>query len=282
MREKEGHPSGKETEKANTVAADPERIGTGTQIVGGSARVDRSRAAGRVIELRGIIFQSDNHSVIGAWLIRPIQMFDRRLGGLGKSVFGPPLAMHVGLHVVIEGGREFVVEQLFGTPWHAFVDGVSWTPLEVFRARDRGGWDVTVPASAFRKIDDRIIKDAIEFLNSIRSRPYFSEDCPTFVERAFGRRRLFADSPTARWLGFGVRIGDPALPLLRPEVRLDRRTERLLRAWSLRTLPDPITSWNAPNARFLLHRLVFLGGFLLAGLMFGLLRQREGIQGVKE
>jgi hypothetical protein len=189
--------------------------------------------------------------------------------------------MHVGLHVVIEDGRDFVVEQLFGTPWHAFVDGVNWTPLEVFRARDRGGWDVTVPAFAFRKIDDRIIKEAIEFLNSIQSRPYFGEDCPTFVERAFGRRRLFADSPTARWLGFGVRIGDPALPLLRPEVRLDRRAERLLRAWSLRTLPDPITSWNAPNARFLLHRMIFLGGFLLTGLLLGLLRQRGGIQGVK-
>jgi hypothetical protein len=263
------------SEKANIVAAYSARVRTATQPAGRPARVDRDSPVGRVIELRGIIFQSDNHSVLGAWLIRPIQMFDRRLAGLGKSVFGPPLAMHVGLHVVIEDGREFVVEQLFGTPWHAFIDGVSWTPLEVFRARDRGGWDVTVPASAFRKIDDRITKEAIEFLNSIQSRPYFGEDCPTFVERAFGRRRLFADSPTARWLGFGVRIGDPALPLLRPEVRLDRRAERLLRAWSLRTLPDPITSWNAPNARFLLHRMIFLGGFLLTGLLFGLLRARS-------
>jgi hypothetical protein len=236
------------------------------------ARLDPCRPAGRVVELRGIIFQSDSHSLIGAWLIRPVQMFDRRLAGLRQSAFGPSLAMHVGLHVIIEDGREFVVEQLFETPWNAFVCGVAWTPLEVFRARDRGGWDVTVPASAFRKIDDRIIKEAIEFLNGIRSRPYFSEDCPTFVERAFGRRRLFADSPTARWLGFGVRMGDPALPLLRPEVRLDRRTERLLRAPLLRTLPDPITSWNAPNARFLLHRMGFFAGFLLTGLLFGLLR----------
>jgi hypothetical protein len=46
-------------------------------------------------------------------------------------------------------------------------------------------------------------------------------------------------------------------------------------------LPDPITSWNAPNARFLLHRMIFLGGFLLTGLLLGLLRQRGGIQGVK-
>jgi hypothetical protein len=37
------------------------------------------------------------------------------------------------------------------------------------------------------------------------------------VERAFGKRRKFADSPTARWLGFGLRVGGPALPLLRSE-----------------------------------------------------------------
>jgi hypothetical protein len=239
-----------------------------------SARSDSRRPVGRVVELRGIIFQSDRHSLIGAWLIRPVQMFDRRLAGLKQSAFGPTFAMHVGLHVVIEDGREFVVEQLLETPWNAFVSGVAWTPLEVFRTRVRG-WDATVPATAFRKIDDRVVKEAIEFLNSIRARPYFSEDCPTFVERAFGRRRLFADSPTARWLGLGLRIGDPALPLLRPEVRLDRKTERLLRAPLLRTLPDPITSWNSPNARFLLHRMFFLGGFLLTGLLFGLLRARS-------
>lgn len=238
-----------------------------------SANMGQSHPPGRVTELRGIIFRSDNYSFIGAWLIRPVQTLDRWLAGLRQSTFGPPLAMHVGLHVIIEGGREFVVELLFGTPWHAFVDGVNWTPLEVFRARDRGGWDLTVPATAFRKIDDRIVREAIDFLNSIQSRPYFSEDCPTFVERAFGRRRLFADSPTARWLGLGVRMGDPALPLLRPEAPLDRRTERLLRAPLLRTIPEPITSWNSPNARFLLHRLIFLGGCLLAGLLFGLLRQ---------
>jgi hypothetical protein len=234
-----------------------------------------SCAVGRVVELRGIIFQSDSHSFIGAWLIRPVQMFDRRLAGLKQSAFGPFFAMHVGLHVVIEDGQEFVIEQLLETPWNAFVSGVAWTPLEVFRKRIRGGWDVTVPATAFRKIDDRIVKQAIEFLNGIPARPYFSEDCPTFVERAFGRRRLFADSPTARWLGLGVRIGDPALPLLRPEVRLDRRAERFLRAPLLRTLPDPITSWNSPNARFLLHRMFLLGGFLLCGLLFGFLRARN-------
>jgi hypothetical protein len=274
--ERGGRRSGKETTKVTVVAVDSVSLHPEGPSAGIAARVDWRLPPGRVVALRGIIFQSDSHSLIGAWLIRPVQTFDRRLAGLRQSAFGPSLAMHVGLYVTIEDGREFVVEQLIETPWNAFVSGVNWTPLEVFRARDRGGWDVTVPATAFRKIDDRIVKEAIEFLNSIRSRPYFSEDCTTFVERAFGRRRLFADSPTARWLGFGVRMGDPALPLLRPEVRLDRRTERLLRASLLRTLPDPVTSWNSPNARFVMHRILFLGGFLLAGLLFGLLRQSTG------
>jgi hypothetical protein len=267
--------SDRECDQSGQKLAGTDSLRTKGQNAVTSVRSDPSRPVGRVVELRGVIFQSDSHSLIGAWLIRPVQMFDRRLAGLKQSAFGPSFAMHVGLHVVIEGGQDFVVEQLLETPWNAFVSGVAWTPLEVFRTRIRGGWDVTVPATAFRKIDDRVVKEAIEFLNSIRARPYVSEDCPTFVERAFGRRRMFADSPTARWLGFGVRIGDPALPLLRPEVRLDRRTERLLRAPLLRTLPNPITSWNSPNARFLLHRMFFLGGFLLCGLLFGFLGRRN-------
>ena len=50
---------------------------------------------------------------------------------------------HAGLHVVLEDGREFVVEQLFGTPREDFLDGLNWTPLETFRVRDHRGWDVT-------------------------------------------------------------------------------------------------------------------------------------------
>jgi hypothetical protein len=118
--------------------ADSENFSVERRSVARSANLGQSHPPGRVIELRGIIFQSDNYSFIGAWLIRPVQTLDRWLAGLRQSTFGPPLAMHVGLHVIIEGGREFVVEQLFGTPWHAFVDGVNWTPPEVFRARDRG------------------------------------------------------------------------------------------------------------------------------------------------
>jgi hypothetical protein len=125
-----------------------------------------------VKELRGIIFQSDRRSVVSSWFIRPIEMLDRRLVGLGRSPSNPSLAMHVGLRVVIEDGSEFVVEQLFGTLQKDFTDGLNWTPLDTFRARDRGDWDVTVPATAFRQIDEAIVNQATAYLNTIPVRPF--------------------------------------------------------------------------------------------------------------
>jgi hypothetical protein len=180
---------------------------------------------GRVQKLMGIIFQSDQKSVLGSWIIRPVEMLDRWLAGLGRSPDNPSLAMHVGIHVLIDDGREFVVEQLVGTAFEDFVDGLNWTPLETFRARDRGGWDVTIPATAFRGIDNDIVEGPIDFLNMISVRPFFDEDCTKMVERAFGKRRMFADSPAARTVGFGLRVGDPTLALLRPDFRLDDRSE---------------------------------------------------------
>jgi hypothetical protein len=213
---------------------------------------------GRVAELRGIIFQSDAVNVLGAWIIHPVETLDMQLAGLGRASGSPPLAMHAGLHVVLEDGREFVVEQLFGSPREDFLDGLNWTPLATFKARDRRGWDVTVPATAFRQIDQRIVEEVIEFLNNIRGRPFLGEDCTTLIERAFGKRRLFADSPTAQALGFGMRVGDPALALLRPEVRLDQNAERLLRANLLRALPDPTTQWDSPNGHLWIRRALGL------------------------
>jgi hypothetical protein len=158
---------------------------------------------GRVQKLMGIIFQSDQKTVLGSWIIRPVEMLDRRLTGLGRSPDNPSLAMHVGIHVLIDDGREFVVEQLVGTPFEDFIDGLNWT-LETFRARDRGGWDVTIPATAFHGIDNEIVEGTIDFLNVISVRPFLDEDCTTMVERAFGKRRMFADSPAARTVGFGL------------------------------------------------------------------------------
>src|SRR6202045_3964218 len=128
---------------------------------------------GRVASFRGIIFQSDAVSVLGAWIIRPVETLDMLLAGLGRSSDSPALAMHAGLHVVLEDGREFVVEQLFGTPREDFLDGLNWTPLETFRARDHRGWDVTVPVTAFRQVDEDVVHEAVEFLNRIHGRPFF-------------------------------------------------------------------------------------------------------------
>jgi hypothetical protein len=220
---------------------------------------------GQVAKLNGVIFQSDAVNVLGAWIIRPVETLDLQLAGLGRSPSAPPLAMHAGLHVVLQDGREFVVEQLFGTPRENFVDGLNWTPLETFRARDHNkGWDVTVPATAFRAIDESVELEVIAFLNRIHGRPFFGEDCTTLIERAFGKRRLFADSPTAGALGLGMRVGDPALPLLKPEARLAPDAERLLRADILRGLQDPTAQWDAPNGHLWIRRglgwLLFLGG----------------------
>src|SRR6202047_3118403 len=213
---------------------------------------------GRVAELRGIVLQSDAVSVLGAWIIRPVETLDMLFAGLGRSPDSPALAMHAGLHIVLEDGREFVVEQLFGTPREDFLDGLNWTPLETFRTRDHGGWDVTVPATAFREVDESVVHEVVKFLNSIRGRPFFGEDCTTLIERAFGKRRLFADSPTARALGFGMRVGDPALALLKQEVHLDQSAERLLRADFLRALPNPTTEWDSPNGHLWIRRILTL------------------------
>jgi hypothetical protein len=94
-----------------------------------------SRRPGRLKELKGIVFQSDNPSIIGSWFIRPVENLDLQLAGLGRTGDDPPLAIHIGLHVLIQDGREFVVEQLCGSPRENFVDGLNWTPLETFRAR---------------------------------------------------------------------------------------------------------------------------------------------------
>jgi hypothetical protein len=205
-----------------------------------------------------VIVQSDKTSWLGGWLIRPVKMLDLHLAGIGREIGSEPLAIHAGLHVELEDGHSFVVEQLFGTPRENFVSGLNWTPLETFKARDHAGWDVTIPSTDFRKIDQDIIGEVIEFLNRTEGRPLFGEDCTGLVERAFGKRRLFADSPTARLMGFGMRVGAPALILLRPDAKFDPETERLIRADVLRALPgalpDPNADWDDPNGRLWIKR----------------------------
>ncbi|MBV9672206.1 MAG: hypothetical protein JO076_05195, partial [Verrucomicrobia bacterium] len=205
-------------------------------------------------------------------------MLDLRLAGLRHSVNSPPPAIHAGLHVLLENGKEYVLEQLFGTIRENFVDGLNWTPLETFRVRDRGGWDVSIPATAFRGITDELVEQTLEFINHIPQRPFFGEDCTMLIERAFQGRRLFGDSPFAQRLGLGLRVGDPALPLLRRDAKLDEKATKLLRADVVSRLPDPTEAWNAPNARLRVRRALF--SLLLAGICVGLIRysDRHGVR----
>ena len=233
-----------------------------------SLPTSKAERPGRVVKLNGVIVQSDRTSWLGAWFIRPIEMLDLHLGGIGREIGSEPLAIHAGLHVELEDGRRFVIEQLFGTPREDFVNGLKWTPLETFKARDHAGWDVTIPPTDFRRIDQNIVCEVIEFLNGIEGRPFFGEDCTSLVERAFGKRRLFADSPTAGLIGFGMRVGDPALMLLKSEAQFDRETERLIRADVLRALPNPVADWDAPNGRLWIKRGLF--AFTILALATGL------------
>jgi hypothetical protein len=113
---------------------------------------------------------------------------DLHLAGIGREIGSEPLAIHAGLNVELEDGRRFVVEQLFVTSRENFASGLNWAPLETFKARDHAGWDVTIPSSDFRKIDQSTICEVIEFLNRIEGRPFFGEDCTSLVERALGKK----------------------------------------------------------------------------------------------
>src|SRR5262249_51805189 len=156
------------------------------------------------------------------------EAIDRWIVGILPSPLDPLLAMHAGVHVVIDGDKEYVAEQLVGSFDLDFRNGLNWTPYEKFRERDRGGWDVTLPGTAFRAVDDAAVAETGERLDAIDGHPFIGEDCTAFVERAFGEQRLFADSPLLRTLGVGVRIGDPALPLVKLDARIEEPARSLL------------------------------------------------------
>ena len=117
-----------------------------------------------------------------------------------------------------------------GSLFEDFEDGLNWTPVERFQGREGAGWDVTVPATCFRAVDEAVVGRVVDYLNTIKGRPFFGEDCIKFIERAFGGQRLFGDSPTGMALGIGLRVADPALPLLRRDAELEPRAAYLLRA----------------------------------------------------
>jgi hypothetical protein len=168
---------------------------------------------------------------------------------------------------VLEDGREFVAEQLVGTLFEDLRDGLNWTPLEEFQKREGAGWDVTVPATDFRWINDAAVEEAIVNLNTAPGHPFLGEDCTMFIERMFGGRRLFGDSPTGQALGLGLRVGDPALPLLREEANLDERAKKLLRLSVVSQQAVAFAAHDAPNARVWLGRAIVWS--VLLGLVAG-------------
>jgi hypothetical protein len=217
---------------------------------------DNAQRPGRVEVIRGIVFQSDGRSTVGRLFIRPFEAIDRWLIGVLPKPGQPSLAMHAGIHVQIEDRGDYVVEQLVGSWYLDFRDGLNWTPYQDFARRDRGGWDQTVPAGCFRGVDERVVEGALQRLNAMRGHPFIGEDCTAFIERALGKRRLFADSPLLRGLGVGVRIGDPALPLLRRDAPLVPAARERLQFETIKTLPDALASAGSPNARLTAHRLL--------------------------
>ena len=215
--------------------------------------------------IRGIVLQNDGQSTVGRMFIRPMEAVDRWIARVLPEPHEPPLAMHAGIHVVIDGEKDYVAEQLVGSMYLDFRNGLNWTPFDRFRARDHGGWDVTVPPTAFRGIDEEAVEDAVRSLNRIQGHPFVGEDCTAFVERAFGGRRMFADSPLLRWFGISVRVGDPALPLLKPDADLPDDVRRKLQFENIKQLPDALAAAESPNFQLWVHRLIpaiALGGLL--------------------
>jgi hypothetical protein len=53
-----------------------------------------------------------------------------------------------------------------------------------------------------------------------------------------------------------MRVGDPALMLLRSDAQFDPETKRRIRADVLRALPDPTTDWDDPNGRLWIKRVL--------------------------
>ena len=227
---------------------------------------DYADQPGRVTAIRGIVFQNDGQSTIGRIFIRPLEAMDRWIVGVQPRKGDPPLAMHCGIHVVIDGVRDYVVEQLVGSLYLDFKNGLNWTPYEKFKERDRGGWDVTVPSPAFRQVHAAAVDETVQRLNTIQGHPFAGEDCTAFVERAFGGRRMFADSPLLRSLGIGARIGDPALPLLKPDAQLDDRARTLVQFEKIKDLPDALAGADSPNVQVWVRRLAPL---VLVGAVLG-------------
>jgi hypothetical protein len=169
-----------------------------------------------------------------------------------------PLANHAGIRVRVVGAdrrvRAYVVEQQTGTLEQTLDNALSWTPWRAFRLREgRGGWDVTVPATAFEGIEPSDVTQAIDALNQESGRAFYREMCTSFIERIFGGRQLFDDVEAIDWLvpGPGPHIPEPAAPRFKANARLSRRARYLLRVDELPAVHSAVgvaQSADAPDA----------------------------------
>jgi hypothetical protein len=193
---------------------------------------------GQVVAIDGVVFQCDIDHPVSSLLIRPVEELSRRFRGLTAASLsgGVPLANHAGIKVRIRGAdgrvRPYVVEQQTGTLAQTLDNALSWTPWYAFKMREgRGGWDATVPATAFEGIGPSDVAKAIDALNQETGRAFYREVCTSFIERIFGGRQLFDDVAVLDWLvpGPGPHIPEPATPRLKPNARLSRRARYLLR-----------------------------------------------------
>lgn len=212
---------------------------------------------GRVVGIDGIVFQCDADDPISSLFIRPIQELSLRFRGRPRRAasLGVPLANHAGIRVRMAGddGRvhAYVVEQLNGTLVQSVADALSWTPWRDFKLREgRGGWDVTVPATAFEGVERADVLAAIDALNREPGRAFYREICTAFIERIFGGRQLFDDVEVLDWLvpGPGPRIPEPAAPCFKSNARLSRRARYLLRVDELPSVHVAVEAARAPES----------------------------------
>jgi hypothetical protein len=206
--------------------------------MGERAPASLAQRPGRVVGIDGIVFQCDADDAISSLFIRPIQELSLRFRGRSRHAGsrGVPLANHAGIRVRIVGAdgrvRPYVVEQLNGTLVQNVANALSWTPWRDFKLREgRGGWDVTVPATAFEGVEPADVLAAIEALNREVGRPFYREICTAFIERIFGGRHLFDDVEVLDWLvpGPGPHIPEPAAPRFASNAPLSPRARYLLR-----------------------------------------------------
>ena len=221
---------------------------------------ERAHRPGQVVAIDGIVFQCDIDHPISSLLIRPLEELSRRFRGRALTTVtgGVPLANHAGIRIRIRGSdgqvHRYVVEQQTGTLVQTLDNALSWTPWREFKLREGpGGWDATVPATAFEGIEPSDEVGAIEALNRESGRPFYREICTAFIERIFGGRQLFDDVEALDWVvpGPGPHIPEPAAPRFKSGAKLSGRARYLLRADELRSVraaANAAQSLDAPRS----------------------------------